>query len=179
MSVSDTFNRADGGLGANWTSQVQVPAIASNVAYGDAAGGYTTAFYSALSFSNDQTAQVLINNSVNYCAPGCRMSALGGSANWYAHFSHAQLQKSVSGSVSTIASGWPISVGDTLKVGAVGTTITAYVNGASVGSITDSALASGAAGIGFYNSTAGADDWLATGEIVSVVVKPMAALGVG
>jgi hypothetical protein len=61
--ATDDFNRADGGLGANWTTaQNQLaPLIVSNVVQPNAVGSTeSAAFYTATSFSPNQYSQVVL-----------------------------------------------------------------------------------------------------------------------
>lgn len=66
VSVSDDFNRADGGLGANWTTGVGTPYISSNQVTGLA--GNNAAFWSASTFSPNQRSSATYSASP---ATGC------------------------------------------------------------------------------------------------------------
>ena len=157
--ASDNFNRANGGLGSSWTDQQSTQAITSNAAFGGNAAGYASSFYNAAPFSNDQTSQVKIVSSFNYVAAAVRMSGTAGATNWYAFFSHGVLQKMVAGVVGAdLGTSAAAAVGDTIKLTVVGTTLTCYINGVSVISVTDTSFASGSPGIAWYQTAAGADE---------------------
>lgn len=169
MSVSDNFNRADGGLGSNWTTQQNAPQIVTNAAKGAAAGAYGSAYWSANSFNATQDAQGVWANGVNYVAPAVRCSGTGAGTNWYAYFTSNSVQKSVSGTITTVGSpGGSVASGDTMKLAVSGTSLSTFINGVQTpGSpLTDSSLASGNAGMAFFADTGTLDDWLATGEVV-------------
>src|SRR5262245_64577027 len=59
-TVTDDFNRADGGLGANWTPELNNMVIASNKSRGPSAGTPGIERYTAVSFADNQSAQVTI-----------------------------------------------------------------------------------------------------------------------
>lgn len=169
MSVSDNFNRADGGLGANWTDQAGTNGIVSNQAVPVSSGdGFFSSFYSGVSFVDDQSSQLLRGNSNNYCFVCVRMSGLAGSRNGYLYYNHGSIRSMVAGVETEIGTDASYASGDTAKLVASGTTITPYVNGVAGTPITDSSIASGSPGFGFYSFTGQAiDDWVGTGEITT------------
>lgn len=169
MSVSDNFNRANGALGSNWANSgsTTMPVIASNVAIGGDGGDYNGAHWVGNSFNATQDCQITKGNSTNYAGPGVRHSTGG---NFYGYFSHGSLQKWVGGSISILGSPASFSTaGDVAKIAISGTTITCYKGGVpdAGGTVTDSSLSTGAAGIVFYVNTGSVDDWIATGEIAA------------
>ena len=173
--ASDNFNRADGGLGSNWTT---IPGrgdlqIVGNLVQSGGSNEYS-ATYSAVTWPNDQWSQCVAVAAVdggNEIGPVVRGStsadtkyqasvhgALGGSVV-------TRIQKFISGSYSLIAdSTATVNPGDILYLEAVGTTITLKVNGSTVASTTDTDIASGNAGLCIYNGTGTdtgnqIDDW--------------------
>jgi len=65
IAASDNFNRADGGLGANWTEPLASEnnlVIVNNQVGVDVENSHNYAFWSANSFSQDQYSQVRISN---------------------------------------------------------------------------------------------------------------------
>jgi uncharacterized protein YjdB len=97
--------------------------------------------------------------------------------------SHTEVAKNINGNQITFKS-FPVTfaAGDIIKISAVGTTITCYKNGVSIGSITDSSLPGGAPGIGVYGSTVTVDDWeggtlvpAAPPSVATVTVNPSSA----
>ena len=72
-TVSDNFDRADGGLGSNWTTVAgtAAPQIVSNTARAGTASTLNSAYWSASTFGNDQFAQAsLPNSSASQYGPG-------------------------------------------------------------------------------------------------------------
>ena len=170
MSVSDNFNRSDGGLGGNWTTQTNAPQISSNKCTDGGGSDYGAAFWSANSFNDNHTSQAVRSGTDLYCGVGARMSATGGSSNWYVYFVHGSVQKSVAGSTSVVGSVNAVSDGETFKLDATGTDLTCSINGTPDpgGPLSDASLSSGNAGVGFYDAGVPlVDDWLATGEVAS------------
>lgn len=163
--ASDDFNRANGGLGANWTTvggSQTAPAINSNgVVPGGVSVNDSSAFYNGVTWPNDQYSQVQgitaasgsigqfamirgTSAACTYYRAGVSDSAYGGSCAW-------KVQKAVTGTFTTISSGTTsISANDTLYLEAQGTSLKFKVNSTSISTPTDSAIASGSAGLALY-----------------------------
>ena len=64
-TVSDDFNRADGGLGPNWTTVAgaAAPQVVSNNLRVGTSGTLNSAYWSAATFGGDQFAQASLPNS--------------------------------------------------------------------------------------------------------------------
>lgn len=167
MSVTDNFNRADGGLGANWTTNGEdtPPQIASNQVQG-AGSEYTGAYYTGVSWNAAHGSQILRANSSNFTAPSVRNVNAAGYGTWVAYFNHGGLQMSVAGSVSTLGSPSAFASGDTAKLAVSGSVYTCSINGTPDpgGTFTDATLSGGAPGITTYGTTSLCDDWEGTGE---------------
>lgn len=173
-SATDSFTRADGSLGANWT------AIASGGGFGGSqiashlvepaslANPNGTSFYNALSWPNDQWSSVTITSLANNGATaggGIRENISGTSnlyqARWAPSLGHALGQSGIwsivkrnAGTATTLATGtgMTVSTTDALMAVVIGTNIYLYYNGYLIAAATDSALTTGAAG--FVNSVA-------------------------
>ncbi len=160
--VADTFNRADGGLGANWTTDVgTAPTIVTNAAKGNS-GGYSSAHWSANTFAAAQSAQV-VRGANHYSGPAVRCSA----NNFYWFHSASEVHRMVAGTVTSLGVIGASVAGDTMKLSISGSTLEVFVNGVSQGTLTDASLASGSVGIGFYGTTGTQDNWEGTGEVVA------------
>ena len=196
MSVVDPFTDANG---TNLTSHTAVitwgkqtagqPQIQSNALQPKAAGADQLCYDNTNSYNNDQSAQakLVVNTDTTDKVIGCavRVSTSAETAYfWYIsqqaahHF--LEMWKIVGGATTQLGStGADLVVNDVILIDATGTSITAKVNGTtSIGPITDSAIASGKAGVfGFDSSTGTAiDDWTATGNISgggAPVAKPL------
>ena len=185
--ATDDFNRADGGLGANWsTAWWGSFAVASNAAQVTAAGNAAFAYWNADTFDDDQWAEATFvpgsgqgdNAAVMVRASGSGSSPSGyyftyDPDNWSGRYA---LTKAVAGTFTDLGEvtgvGFIASVD--LRIEVVGTTITGYSNGVEVLSATDSSLTSGAPGM--VSSTgatpAGTIDNFSAGDWTATVTAP-------
>lgn len=192
-SITDDFERGDGGLGGNWTaiSGSSALVIESGKVRAGAATDLEIVRYTGSSFVNDQTASITLSGADNYflvCARlqsgtfsgYCAEGGVGGSIFF--------IRVCTAGSCSDLESltlGSAVQVGDIVKVQVTGTTVSAYINGSQVGSNhTDSTYSSGNPGFGFYDSSGPRnqriDLFLATGETGGATPTPkQMLLGVG
>lgn len=170
LPATDNFNGTTGTAlatySASWTVNNGAFAIQSN-AVGSAAGGAIegSARWNADTFNNNQYSQgtVLTPTALLYIGVTVRVST-SGATTWYLYeVSSADrfLYKAVAGTLTELGTTpTGASANDVLRLEANGTTITPKRNGTTdtqVGAVTDSAIASGSAGIGGYN-TAGTTD---------------------
>lgn len=160
--ASDNFARGAGGLGTNWTTNPSENApsiVSSGIVDGPTISANNGAYYNAVSLPNDQFSEVTVaafgGTSTSFVLPKCRQSAsaktsyslqvsgaLGAGAATFTLF------RIVGGTQTSIASatGQTLTVGDVLRVSAVGTTITAYQNGFQVLQAVDTNIAAGSGG---------------------------------
>jgi hypothetical protein len=158
LPAFDFFSRADGPLGANWTTQNGTAGIVSNEAQVTATN--TEVFWNADVFGNDQYSAVV--TTVVIGNEGCivRASGTGGSRNNYLSYGGSDIYKDVNGSYSLLASGsGGHANGDTVRVEVLGTTITVKVNGVQKNSVVDSTHASGSAGFFGDHASSRFDNW--------------------
>lgn len=170
LPAVDTFNRTDGGLGANWTTVSGLTGhnVSSNGVRGGGAGRQGS-LWSADTFGNDQYAQLVIaTNNANYAGVILRGSVDG--AGYYlsvgAYGAAYYIEKCTAADVcSTLNTGNPSwTPGDLLRCevsGSSSTLLQCFQNGALFASYTDSAspILSGFAGLAGYNPDAEADNW--------------------
>ena len=169
--ATDDFNRADSAnLGANWTALDTTFAIASNQAAANGAGGVFTVRYTGATFPDDQWAQVTVNASVETqtdqgCGPCVRMQAGGNLYLLQGNTVETRIYKRVSGGYTQLGTDGPsIAAGDVLYLEIQGSQLIAKKNGSTIcGSPTDSAIASGNAGLwaGPLNTVNNVDDFSA------------------
>jgi Putative esterase len=175
VTVSDNFDRADGTLGANWTSLPEGGlALSSGQAAGGAAGQYSGSYRSAESFSANQYSEIEItatpfsssthqwigasvrNNANGDLYTGIYWNNLGGTPV-------LRLYKRVSGSFTQLgpeyASG-TLPAGAKLRVIAANNQVSLLLNGIVKISVFDGDLGFGAPGIMAYDA-AKADNWSA------------------
>lgn len=161
--ASDDFNRADGGLGANWTTMASGLTISSNQVV--SSGSPAEVFRSAEAFADDQFSQVKVVSGAGNAWLVLHVRVQD-ALNYYAAYSQAAFNgtvlifKFVAGSGSVLASG-SLSTGtdgDTVKFEAVGTSLRYYQAGGLELSASDSTYTSGSPGFGAYSQYV-VDDW--------------------
>lgn len=185
--ATDTFTRADGTLGSDWTRLVpgstSTPQVFSNAVTGSQITPYPCAVWSgAGTFSNDQYAQCTIGGMANQTDPyrvgvllrastaidasrtyyQCTLSIMstsGGSSNT------VRISVVASNTLTELANQTNVTWtnGDTFLADVVGTTITVYRNGTQVLQTTDSTYSTGKPGLvaaaGFQNGIGTLDNW--------------------
>jgi hypothetical protein len=161
FNEQDTFIRTNADIGPNWKEVVGAMAINSNVAIGSTASVYNRAYWID-TWPANQFSQAV------YEGPSPARQAIsvwvrmGDSGNGYLlqgnddiSGTHYQITLVTGGSTFTAllaTSTVPVS-GDVFRLEIVGTTLTAKVNGGVIGTITNTSIASGSAGIGAYGNT--------------------------
>lgn len=195
MSVlaTDDFNRANGGLGANWTTTAGDSAlrIVSNQAADAGSPANAGARYTAITWPNDQYAQVVCKTvdtvSDSGMGPVVRATSGGDMYLVQTNTTETRLYKRVSGGYTQLGSdGAVCAADDVLYVSAVGTTITVKKNGSTIiGPVTDSGISAGSAGLwaSTGSESATGDDWeggdFAAGSSVGSASGAGSASGVG
>jgi Putative esterase len=170
-TVSDNFNRADGGLGSNWTTVAgtSAPKIVSNVLRAGTPGALNSAYWSASTFGADQFAQAsLPGSSGTQYGPGIavRLSSTKGYFLWYGNspgtVSLWRMDGSGSSNWTQLAQSAPLTMSpssDVWMIQAVGSTISGYQNGNLVVQATDTHITSGSPGVWMYYSSNQLDNW--------------------
>jgi Putative esterase len=186
-SVTDDFNRANGGLGANWTAVSDgALSISSQAVLGlSATAG---AIRTGESYSSDQSSQIEVTStqlaSGQWIGPAVRMQNGGQNVYLGLYFSNngtkeLRLYKRSAGTWiqlgSTYNSG-PLAAGTQLQLTAAGSTISFLQNGVTRISVTDSSLSGGAPGIMTYG-TAKADNWAGGGSSAPPPPPPTYTVG--
>jgi hypothetical protein len=176
FSASDDFNRADGGLGANWlvspdtTDDPTTLAIVSNQVKTSDGAHNSGSIWVGSAASDDQYAQLTIEalpGASNWLAVGVRMSGNGKNQYIVIAYNNAgtyvlQLFKRIGGVYTSLGGEvWPSPiVGDVIKLAVIGNSLTAYQNGVPIVGATDSDLTWGQPGIATF-STQPMDNWSA------------------
>src|ERR1700761_6191713 len=168
-TVSDTFDRANGGLGSNWTTTpgTAAPQISGNTLHAGTANSLNSAYWSASTFGNDQFSQgTLPGSSGSNYGPGLavRLSGTKGYFLWYGNSTNTvslwrmdsasswtQLKTSGALTVTPASDVWKIQV--------VGSTISGYQNGTLVVQTTDTSITSGSPGVWLYYANNQIDNW--------------------
>jgi S-formylglutathione hydrolase FrmB len=169
-SVTDDFNRANGGLGTNWTAATDgglsissQAVLGSSATAGDIRTGET--------YAGDQSSQVEVTatqlSGGQWMGPAVRMQNGGqnqylGIYFWNSGSQQLRLYKRSAGTWIQLGSSYncgPLAAGTQLQVTAVGSTISFLQNGVARISVTDSSITGGAPGIMTFG-TATADNWV-------------------
>lgn len=171
LPASDDFATgysAFAALKASWTttSTWRIDATATKAEPQTAADGL--AWWNADAFGNDQYSEMVISTVAAYIGPGVRLSGTNsGTQNGYAWLaSLGTLYKVVNGVYTSIGSSITVpSNGNTVKLEVIGTTITCYISGSSVKTVTDATHSTGAAGMyGFASAGPKVESW--TGDTI-------------
>lgn len=181
-SASDTFQRANGGLGANWTAWSWSGAVPAQIASLAATGGSGTTsgdYWSASSFTPNQVAQVTVGvvpPSGSWTGVTVRQTGTGTGylGLWFQGQFFLFNENGTGGppQIGSAVSG-TLSPGDTIAISAIGTTITVLHNGTAVITATDSTYASGNPGIAFFGTGQSVTAWQAS-DIVTVSTTSIA-----
>ena len=181
--ASDLFNRGNGGLGSNWTTEggTNNLQIVSNAVQATTPATANFGYWNASTFPNDQwmqvTAVTLNPADVSAAFNGTTRSQKVNPRSYYQFYGQqpfsggaSVLQKIVAGVATVLVQNsvqW--SSGDVMFATSIGTTHTFYKNGVAILTTTDSAFASGVPGMGARPSTTNSnvviDNWSAGGFI--------------
>ena len=169
-SATDDFNRADGGLGPNWTAISDGGMSISSQVVAGATGGTTGDVRTAESYPSDQYSKVEVTSTQltggQWVGPAVRVQ--GGGQNGYLgiYFWNSgnpvlRLYKRSGGSFTQLGGGYvsgALAAGTQLEVTAVGNKISFLQNGVQRVSVTDGSFTGGGPGIMAFGS-ARADNW--------------------
>ena len=188
-TATDNFNRADTGtLGANWTKQTTWEfQIISNQAASNGGFNPVSEYWNAGTFSGDHSSEAAISGMVSgntYVGVAVRCSTSAetyyalktdGASGITGGGGHTRIVKVVAGAETALLDiDCPFADGDVIKLAIAGTTLTAYKNGASVGTTTDSSLSGGKPGLFVYGNAARVDNWTGA-DIDTTVYDPITA----
>lgn len=175
--VYDDFNRANGGLGGNWTTDTGTTAIASNqwtVTAGEAVSRYSG---QSLSSENHYGQATITARGGGYSGPIARKIA-SSTLTYYLCAVQAtgndtiELYKRVTGTYTSLGTfGVNTVAGDVLKVLCRGSTIQCYRNNVQIISVTDTSITGNLqAGIVAQLTTASYDDFLGSDEFAAATM---------
>jgi hypothetical protein len=168
---SDSFTRANSGnLGGNWTAESGAisgspMSIVSNAATPSSGTNNSASFWSANSFTANQWAECIVNGTSNSSGVAGVVLRASGGDNYYrvvmqpgtsgsnGAFTVAKVVSGVFTDIGGGANALTIATGSLMHAEISGTTITVYINGTLVKTITDSSLASGSPGIAAFIGT--------------------------
>jgi len=174
-TVSDNFNRANGGLGSNWTtlSGTAAPQIVSNTVQPSSSGTLNSAYWSANTFgSNQYAAASFPNSSGTHYGPAIavRLSNSKGYILWYGNSANTvsiwRMDNLSSWTQLKGSARLTIAATDVWQLQAVGSTLTAYQNGKQIITTTDTHYTTGAPGIWMYYAGNQITNW-SGGDVAS------------
>jgi uncharacterized membrane protein len=170
-TASDTFNRANGSLGSNWTAVSDgALTITSQVAAGTSSTAVRGDIWNAASFGSDQYSQIEVTSTQltggQWVAAVVRsqnngQNAYAGLYFWNSGAPVLMVFRRTGGAWTQIGSTYnsgALAAGTQLQLKAAGSTISFLQNGVQRISVTDTALTGGAPGIMAYG-TSRADNW--------------------
>lgn len=170
MTLRDSFTRADGALGSNWTSCGGNAGytVIGNAAAPSSAQVEEAVFWNPISFANDQFAEATIttvaSNAFIGVAVRCSTGSGGSYYGFYADNSTRYLVRVVNGAYTSLATlGTGFANNDVVRLEVTGSTLSAYINGVLWTSTTDTNLTSGSPGLTSWanNTSARLDDFTA------------------
>jgi hypothetical protein len=179
---TDIFNRPNQNpITGNWTTVAPVGSITgtvqilSHTATEGSTTAFALAFWNAVAFPSNQYSEMSFSSFGSSSADGPSVRSTSG-GNCYATVyvnsaSQLYIIKITAGSLTVLTG--PVSVtfhlGDVLRLEAIGTALTAKINGVSQLSTTDSTFTSGAAGMFFSGNGAasGASQYWAGGDFTT------------
>lgn len=160
---TDSFGYTENPLSTSWTVvTANGPRAAGAGAFANSNNVWCVALWktSDYTFANDQSAEITYaSQGVFDLGAACvRWATTGGGVGYMAHVrndsSEVRVDYWTAGAFSSrilTISAVTFADGDKLKLDITGTTLTVYKNGASIGSVVDTNIASGQAAIGCYN----------------------------
>jgi hypothetical protein len=164
-SAYDNATRANGAIGANWSSSVNSLNISGNAFVGNSAAAHNIATWSANSFSSyGQFAEVTVaslNGTSDFIGPVVLFSGTSG-YDCIEDSTNIFLQRFSGGAGTNLTSASiTAAAGDVLRLEAVEPSgaLTCYRNGASALTATDTTYTSGAPGLDMYNNVATSKYW--------------------
>lgn len=182
---TDNFNRANGSLGANWTTRTDANNTGSLVISGNkvvvnAINEDSLAYWSADTFANDQYSEAVFT-SEGLVGVRCTTS---GTLKYYEYGvttgSGSFIEIYDGTTWSTLAGGGSVTNGSLVRCEITGTSLTAKVAGSTTITATDATIASGSPFLHLYDSggTHALDDWLG-GPISGATNKTLDATTAG
>ncbi len=181
LPVADTFTYSNGDLSAvaptKWADALVLKCrVVSNTVQGSSGGGDSLSYWILDVFPNNQSAEMDVTGA-SYPGLAVRCTALNGYVTYLngSPPNNLQLEKIIAASRSNLGA-FSFTSGHRQKFTATGTTLEVFDAGASIGSLVDAALASGAPGVFMYEgASAQGDNW--AGDSVppfspTVSVKP-------
>ena len=180
--ATDAFNRAnENPIAGNWSSVAANLQLLDNAAQAASPnlGVNGVAFYNALTWPADQWSEVTISrvSTPGDNGPAVRIAS-GAPTYYYAPvFASGSLEiyRSINHSWTQLLVAGTAAVGDRVRLEVQGTTLRVYRNGVLLGSVQDTQIATGSAGMGQDGTSGAMDDWAGGGVAPGPAPAPPAA----
>ena len=181
--ATDAFNRAnENPIAGNWSSVVANLQLLNNAAQAASpnTGVNGVAFYNALTWPADQWSEVTISrlsSTAGDNGPAVRIASGAPTYYYAAVFAGGSLEiyRSINHSWTRLLVAGTAAVGDRVRLEAQGTTLRVYRNGVLLGSVQDTQIATGSAGMGQDGTSGAMDDWAGGGLATGPAPAPPAA----
>lgn len=163
--ATDNFNRADGGLGSNWTTcSTNAPQIVSNEFQSTSNGSPNAAYWSADTFTADQFSEAVLINVCDTQGPGVGFTGTPFRGVFVYMVDTTQLvlvgftAGGSDGNLLTVNGSF--SAGDTIRLSRAVNVYTVWKNGSTLSpTLTTASYSGGQPGIQSHFSGARLDDW--------------------
>lgn len=159
-SAYDNFNRANGAIGSNWTVSAGAFNVSSNTVVGAAGGPNVASWTATAAFFSDQFSQAtVVTNGGGGVAVRASLTAATGYVYWV-DGGNREIGRYVAGvftSLNTVAGAF--TTGDVIRLEIVGSSLTAFRNGAVDLTVSNATITSGQPGLIGIGATAAFDNW--------------------
>ena len=186
--ATDAFNRPnENPIAGSWTSVAAANLQLLNNAVRAASpslGVNGVAFYNALTWPADQWSEVTISTLPTEIAggmgdngPAVRIASNAPTYYVAAAFANGSLElyRAINNNFSRLLVAGTVATGDRVRLEAQGTTLRVYRNGVLLGSVQDTQIATGSAGMGQDGTSGALDDWAGGGFAPGPAPAPPAA----
>jgi len=185
--ATDAFNRADENpIAGNWTSVAAANLqLLNNVvrAASPSLGMNGVAFYHALTWPADQWSEVTISALPTEMAggmgdngPAVRIASNAPTYYLAAAFANGSLElyRAINNNFTQLLVAGTVATGDRVRLEVQGATLRVYRNGVLLGSVQDTQIATGSAGLGQDGASGTMDDWAGGGFAPAAPAPPAA-----
>ena len=185
--ATDAFNRAnENPIAGNWSSVAPALQLVNNAARAasPSLGANGVAFYNALTWPADQWSEVTISTlpteitgGMGDNGPAVRIASNAPTYYLAAAFANGSLElyRAINNNFTRLLVAGTVATGDRVRLEVQGATLRVYRNGVLLGSVVDTQIATGSAGMGQDGTSGAMDDWAGGGFAPGPAPAPPAA----
>ena len=185
--ATDAFNRAnENPIAGNWSSVAPALQLVNNAARAasPSLGANGVAFYNALTWPADQWSEVTISTlpteitgGMGDNGPAVRIASNAPTYYLAAAFANGSLElyRAINNNFTRLLVAGTVATGDRVRLEVQGATLRVYRNGVLLGSVVDTQIATGSAGMGQDGTSGAMDDWAGGGVAPGPAPAPPAA----